>query len=227
MIGMSLDLLEPISVTDDGILSNADYDLIAESGPASGQPRDDLAAALIALALLLSEGRISTREFQSRAAILLRDLHWLKARELIETIDPDIRAIIQEGLRQQYYSGRDPLTGTSFGLAWLVRDLIDGRNSLPQLESRLRAFADSDRTIEESIRREIARRQGLTHGMRVLGVADHCPSCPIYAEFPPLPIDQLIMPTEQCECRTNCKCSIIYMTLEEAVRQGGSASGFI
>ncbi len=219
---MPLDLLEPIILLDDGILSNADYDLIAESESIPNQERDSLIAALIALAALLASQTIGTREFQSRAAVILRDLHWLKANEFNDLPDQQLRRMIQFALKEQYYLGLEELTGTAFGLAWLVRDLLAGKNSLSQLQNRLRAFGDSDRTLENRFKREIARRQGLTYGIRQLAPVDHCPSCPIYASFPPLPIDELVMPTEACECRNNCKCSIIYMSLEEAIRRGAS-----
>lgn len=224
---MPLDLLEPIIVNDDGILSDAAYDLIAESEP-SVSDRDELIAAILALAILLASQEISTREFQSRVAALLRDLHWVKANELLNAIDENLRQIIQDGLKDQYYRGRDTLTLLPFGLAWLARDIINGKNSLPQVQSRLRAFTNSDTTLERKFERELARRQGLTYGVRRLAAVDHCPSCPIYASYPPLPVDELVMPTEACECRTNCKCTIEYMSLEEAIRQGASVPlGFL
>lgn len=63
--------------------------------------------------------------------------------------------------------------------------------------------------------RQSAKRNQKAYGFRKLGDAEHCPDCIKYEAMGILPIDDLILPTEKCQCAINCKCSIIYLSLAE------------
>lgn len=200
------------------LLKPTDYDAIAELEPVEAEKdRDSLIEELVILATLLAQKRIQTRRFQQRMAELLSLLHWSRARRLTSHIDPVTRKFLIDELKRQFYAGVDPLTGAAYGIDKLVQDILKGGVSEAQLKYRLQAFGHSDKLVAEFIKREQARSQGLLYGYRELAIADHCLSCPIYAAYPPLPIDELILPTEQCECGRWCKCQIVYMTLEQAI----------
>lgn len=46
-------------------------------------------------------------------------------------------------------------------------------------------------------------------GVRSLGVAHHCPDCPLYERLDWVPINEIIPIATFCVCQSNCKCSVI------------------
>jgi hypothetical protein len=66
--------------------------------------------------------------------------------------------------------------------------------------------------------KEAARKSGLDGARRILGTTDHhCPQCLEYAARGTVPIDEVVFPTQQCQCKTNCLCSLVYVRLTDII----------
>jgi len=74
---------------------------------------------------------------------------------------------------------------------------------------RARMYADSGRGTGESMRGRMARNAAFIEESRVLGVADHCPDCVLWAGWGWRPIGTLPK-IGASRCRTNCKCHFEY-----------------
>lgn len=125
---------------------------------------------------------------------------------------------VGRGLRVQYDKGKGE-DGKPFGLKYLSKELPG--LSPEMLRHRLRLYAQSGRQVRWLGRTRRADLQGFTHGVRVLGKAEHCADCVAYARMAPRRISTLVLPGQECQCGSNCKCTIRYLTLEEAMGRGG------
>lgn len=188
---------------------------------------------LRSLAPRVANGEISLREFQTQAADLLKQLHVQSAfigSNGIDRLSPETRQAIwldvARELRRQYRTGIDPVTGDRFGLQELSRKLAAGELSEAQLSNSLRMFGESAKV---SYWRAAARAEAggdRPYAIRELSaVAEHCKECIALSELPPQPIEDVVPPTQQCACRTNCACSLVFMSLEEALANGMDTSG--
>ena len=121
-------------------------------------------------------------------------------------------------LKEQYYQGKGD-DGKPFGLKHLAKELQG--LSPAMVRHRLSLYARSGNHAYWLGRQRSAQRMGYSHGLRVLGRAEHCPDCVAYAAMAPRLLHEVILPGQKCECRSNCKCSIRFLTLEQAVRRGG------
>lgn len=102
--------------------------------------------------------------------------------------------------------------GQPFGLVFLFQQLKNGEVSSPKLlESRLAMFALSGNQTKELITKNKKVLSGASEAKRMLGATDqHCVSCLFYSGQGWLPIAEIVLPGQKCECRTNCKCSLVY-----------------
>ncbi len=176
---------------------------------------------LINLGYELSSQKISLEDFQSSAAKYLKEIHIsqvILGNGGIEGITAGDWGNVGNTLKAQYYSGVDSKTGSRYGLKWLVRDLKEGKVSESQLINRLGLYARSGKL---SYWKQRSRKEGTKDfARRTLGASEHCPDCVRYAALGIQPKERLPLPLEACECRTNCKCSITFMSFEEAVKKG-------
>lgn len=126
-------------------------------------------------------------------------------------------------LKEQYYAGRGE-DGSRYGLRYLIRDYQQGKISAAQLKYRLGLYAQAGKTAFWEARARYNERQGLTYAVRRLGATDqHCPDCVAYSKMVPQPVTSIVKPGERCQCFTNCKCSLVFMSLEDAVKRGAKA----
>lgn len=172
--------------------------------------RNNQQTALAQLAQKYAQGTINLKQLQEESAISLKRIHlaeMLRAISKQEQVTAERFLIVGRNLKQQYYTGKDPMTGERYGLKYLFRDLVEGKVSPGQLENRLRMFGESGKLTYWSIRANTAS-DIFTEARRILGAAEHCPNCVEYARRGWVAIAEVIYPTQACQCRTNCKCSL-------------------
>ena len=157
-----------------------------------------------------TKGEISLKQFQIDAAQALKGIH---LAEMIRALDRQDQAtaerflLIARNLQQQYYRGKDPLTGDRYGLKYLFKDVVEGRVSPGQLENRLRMFGESGKVSYWGIKANIAL-ETMSEARRLLAPAEHCANCLEYARRGWQSIADTILPTQACQCRSNCKCTL-------------------
>jgi hypothetical protein len=183
-------------------------------------------AQLLTLADDLATNTITLREFETHAAKHIRLIHTQQAEVAAggyDKVTPEMWLEVSNELKRQYKDGRNLITGERFGLKWLCRDIIDGKVTLPRLKQRLALYANSGKVSFWHTDLQVQFDKGLTYGIRVLGATDkHCTPCVYYASLPPQPLTSIIRPTQQCVCGTNCLCTVVAMTVEEAISRTGS-----
>ncbi|NEP10871.1 MAG: hypothetical protein F6K14_11785 [Symploca sp. SIO2C1] len=169
--------------------------------------------ALVKLGSDYSEGRIDLKELQQQAAKRIKHIHiaqMIQALDRQADLTPAKFLGVARSLKQQYHSGKDPLTGKRFGIKHLATDIADGKVSPAQLTNRLRMFGESGKVTYWETKSAIASDNGIKEARRILGDAEHCRHCPKYAALGWVSLSELILPTQRCECRTNCKCTVEY-----------------
>lgn len=177
---------------------------------------DNQKQALIQLGRDLSDSKIDLIKFQREAVDIVKSLHLSQAmlgRDGIENLKSgDFLAIARE-LKRQYKDGKDPDTGKPFGLKWLAQDIKDGNVSRAQLLNRLRMFGDASKISFWLMKRQTALDGGMSLARRILNPdAENCPDCFAYAGMGIKPIADLPLPGERCQCRTQCQCSIEFVS---------------
>jgi hypothetical protein len=171
--------------------------------------------SLIGLSKQYHSGAIGVGDFQRQAAEHVKNLHlsqMVLGRGGLDNVTPQDFLKVARELKRQYKDGKGA-DGEKFGLKHLVADL--GNMSELQLANRLRMYGDA------SVVSYWAGAIGdAEYGIRRLGVAEHCPDCVAYAAEPPKPIADVPLPTQNCQCRSQCKCSILGLSLAEAIKLG-------
>lgn len=178
---------------------------------------------LQSLADRLYDKEITLTQFQREAAETLRDIHLNNAAVARGghdrlTLD-DKRSVAQE-LQRQFRLGKDEATGKAYGLRSLVEELREGKVSRNQLRARLGAYGESGKKSFWAIDEQVNLEKGRSFAVRRLGAAEHCASCPGHQRLTPVPVDQIVRPMERCECGVRCKCTLQYLSLEEAIALG-------
>jgi len=91
--------------------------------------------------------------------------------------------------------------------------------SAKQFKARLNRYIQDIDQGEAIANHALDINNGLAFAYRILGEAEHCPSCIRYADRGVSPSGDLPPPKIACECTSKCRCSIKYFrTLEEALR---------
>lgn len=93
----------------------------------------------------------------------------------------------------------------------LTQGIADGTVSLPQALTRINGYAGSARLEFWEAERQRAQ---VSAGMalidkRNLGPSEHCPDCLNYYEQGWQPSGLLPLPTEQSQCSTHCRCTLV------------------
>jgi len=160
----------------------------------------------------VKSGKISLREYQQENLEIIKYLHvqqYLVAKGGFRTTTPqDYLEIARELKTLHYPAFRD-----------FTEQLQNGMLTEAQARARIRNFGKAAETMADLGLRSSAKQNGFTWARRYLSAVEHCIDCPIYAAMGAVPIDQLILPGRQCECRFNCKCYVRYFkTKEESAR---------
>ena len=90
------------------------------------------------------------------------------------------------------------------------RDLADNDYSREYIVYRSKLYARSPRQTFHAVRLLTLRQDGDFEGWRKLGDAQHCKDCPLHATNGWVSLDQIIPIGAKCECRGNCKCTVVY-----------------
>jgi hypothetical protein len=158
----------------------------------------------------LSTGKIDLTKFLTEGAQTVKELHILNAVVAVngraDQMTKQQLATLQERVNGQL----KPYFGD------LIKELSRGEVSEAQLLNRLRMYSDSALLTQKHIELDLKKEQGYDEGFRQLGGSVHCQSCIRYASLGWVDIDELILPGEECECRSQCKCSILYRTKKDA-----------
>lgn len=175
------------------------------------------ADALIGLAGLYESGAIDADELEKRAAKLVRELGILQGTlgsGGAERLTGRDRANLEDWLAKQLHKGKGD-NGKPYGIQHLVDDLRNGM-SIAQLRNRLRKYARNSRQAFWTVFQNHAG----PYGLRVLDPrAEHCQCCILEARKGVQRIS-LIRLIGECDCLDGCRCTILPLTLEQAVRRG-------
>lgn len=96
-------------------------------------------------------------------------------------------------------------------------DVATGKQPLDgRFLRRAEMYGEAARATYAETERRMMRREGEDEERRILGAADHCPDCLAAAALKWQPIGTLPRIGES-QCRTRCRCSFDYRTVEEAL----------
>ena len=169
-------------------------------------------ARLKAQTRLMIAGKLSLSEWEKQFAQTLKESH----------------------LRMMALSsgGKQNLTSRHYGAAGyelrrqyefldgFARDLAAGKLTADRALWRSGLYSSSIKTAffkGEKIQKEL---ESFTVARRSLDAsANHCSSCTLHSTYGEWkPIAEVVEPGVNCECRSNCKCSIFYAKLADVVR---------
>lgn len=159
----------------------------------------ELEAQVVALA----QGLVTLADWQRQLALLLKQLHlgqFILGRGGIKHTTPADFLEVARILKGEYRY----LDG--FG-----QDLAAGRLSVAQAQARTKLYLAKSR-LSFWAGQQQAQSQGPmpTEMRRLLAPVIHCAECESYARAGWVPIGTLPMPTVDCSCRSNCRCSVEY-----------------
>jgi hypothetical protein len=165
---------------------------------------------------LLLDGKINLKTWQQQTAETLKILHtqqYLLGVGGQKALQKSDYLEIGRELKNQYQYLRN-----------FAVDLTQGKMSPAQFNARLAMYADAAKVSYFSGEKVAAGRAGMPFAIRLLGAAEHCFSCPRIAARGVVPIEEVILPGRECECKSRCHCKLKYLSLEEAITQGYEAS---
>jgi len=161
-----------------------------------------------------SNGKIEIDSFALKSAQIIKDLHIyntaIAKNGRLDLLTPSELKILNQRVNQQLTSTVG-FEGEKYGVLELVANLMQGNISEAMLQNRLDMFANSAEQTQEYIKLESNKIDPtITEAMRILQSGKSCSDCVEFASLNWVSISDLIMPGENCQCRANCKCSVIY-----------------
>lgn len=160
-------------------------------------------AELEAQVLALAQGVTALGDWQRSLALLLKQLHlgqFILGRGGIARTTPADFLAVGRILKDEYRYLE------AFG-----RDLAAGRLSVAQAGARARLYlAKSRLSFWAGQRQAQAQGPGPSEMRRLLAPVEHCPECLTYARAGWMPLNALPLPTVDCSCRSNCRCTVEY-----------------
>jgi hypothetical protein len=148
---------------------------------------------------------------QSKAASLLRDIHIAQASLAAggpQNMFANDYLIVARILRSQY--GMSDNVPSPYGLKYLFNDIASGKNSDAQLAQRLTMYGESGKVSYFAVELGKKTQQGYLFARRHLSPAENCKECIDYEGWGWVGINDLILPTQKCSCKSNCKCTVEY-----------------
>lgn len=118
-----------------------------------------------------------------------------------------------ENLYRRLVAGMGGESGMSEldALARLMRQIDAGEISEAQLRARARAYGGNTRVSYEEARHARLTGSGQWEGIRRLDPnTNHCRDCPGHQRLDWVPIDQIVAPGVDCQCRGRCRCACVY-----------------
>jgi len=161
-----------------------------------------------------SNGKIEIDSFALKSAQTIKDLHIyntaIAKNGRLDQLTTSELKVLNQRVNQQLTSTVG-FEGEKFGVMELVKDLMKSDISETMLQNRLDMFANSAEQTQEYIKLESNKADiTITEAMRILQSGKSCSDCVSFASLNWVSISDLIMPGENCRCRSNCKCSVIY-----------------
>lgn len=170
--------------------------LTQRSIEAAGKDLDDLVVQL-------DQGLLDLATWQRQAAALIKSVHlaqFILGRGGIANVVPADFLTVARTLRQEY----------GF-LERFGQDLAANRLSAAQARARARLYLNKARLSYWQGREQAVNRGPMPSEMRrFLAPVEHCAECVAYAAAGWVPVGQLPMPTVDCSCRSNCRCTVAY-----------------
>jgi hypothetical protein len=117
------------------------------------------------------------------------------------------REALETGIRDQY----EYLRG--FAL-----DIQSGILSEAMLRARMDLYINAVEFFVWAADEIAHEKAGFDEALRILEPGDSCEDCIRYAAMGWQPLGILPLPTQDCACRTNCRCRIVYRSLADRVR---------
>lgn len=152
----------------------------------------------------LVQGKIGLVRWQFNMRQTLKNAHLrhaIMAKGGASQMTPEDYLAVGRNLKQEYRY-----------LRLFARDIRDGKVSEAQFMARSQMYAQKARSSGEIMRSRVAKQAGLKYMQRFLYGGDRsCPDCVQYAGQGKVLIGELPLPTEQCQCRANCKCRVEYL----------------
>lgn len=103
------------------------------------------------------------------------------------------------------------LRGEYARIANFAQEMKAGQISVAQAIARSKLYAQSALQTFHAGEKISREQEGKTMAMRSLDPgADHCRQCPGHATGGFVPLSQIVAIGTDCDCRGNCRCSIIY-----------------
>ncbi|MDZ7922525.1 MAG: hypothetical protein U5M23_00380 [Marinagarivorans sp.] len=150
----------------------------------------------------LESGRISWPAFTTAVKGLLSDLYYASAIATAgRGLTAEERDIVERAIAEQ-----NNARNKDFSLSRLLADYAAGLMTLAMLAYRLGQYLKSSRAAAWQIWGNEAATSELFK--RYLGGSDHCSSCLLYAAMPAMRFADMVLPGQDCECRSNCLCII-------------------
>lgn len=162
--------------------------------------------------LIQGEKDLITFQVEAREAIkYLHTQQYLVARGGFGQTKSEDYLAIGRSLKDEHYAR----------LRAFVEDVNQGKLTEREARHRLQTMGLSSKSSYYFGQKRSYEDAGYLYARRFLGLAEHCIDCPIYAALGVVNIADIILPTQKCDCRYNCKCSVrYYKTIEEARRKG-------
>ncbi|WP_413275443.1 hypothetical protein [Floridanema evergladense] len=157
---------------------------------------------LRAIANQLIENEISLKDWQKATAQQLKILHLQQAllgRGGVDAMKSADYLAIGRNLKSEYEYLRN-----------FAKDINDGNLTQSQFLARLDMYAEKSRSSGLMMAEAGHKEQGYQYMQRFLAPANNCQSCIEYAFKGIQPIGFLPLPTFDCFCRANCRCSVMY-----------------
>jgi hypothetical protein len=164
------------------------------------------------IAQLLIDGKISLRTWQEQTAYTLKLLH---LRQSILS-----RGGVDQMKSGDYLEVARTLKGEYGYLRQLAQDVRDGKITAAQFKARIGMYSAKSRVSFDKGEQALKKKVGYQFMRRYLGATDkHCSDCIYYFSLGLKKIGELPLPTESCQCRSRCKCSVRYFK-EDDVDKG-------
>jgi len=168
---------------------------------------------LTTLANMLVTQKLDLKAWQKASAVTLRDLYvqqfWIG------------RGGLKAAQSEDYLAVARMLRGEYRYLKGFAQDILDGKVTEAQFKARIKMYSDKSRVAYEYGRQLSHIGNGANQMRRRLGIAEHCPDCLRYEAMGWVAIGAVPLPTENCECRANCKCSVLYRDLSDRLPSVG------
>lgn len=142
----------------------------------------------------------------------LKNLHFVNyvvGRGGVKALTNQDIDIMNKQLKKELTVSFDPITGQAFGLQEVTALLENGEISQAQFSARISTYV---RGTRKSYWQGVNSRQDLDYVKRNLNGDNHCQECISYAAMGVVRRELMPLPGEACSCRSNCNCTLSYLT---------------